>query len=152
MKPPFVRSAYNYDRDQASNESGLKCEDESLAKQSFLEDSDINVIVKRFGLTGEMPTGLRMPTYGDFDQVTDFHSAMNAVVMANETFDQLPAEVRAKFQNDPGQFVDFCLDENNLAEARKMGLVQAETVQQAAQLAVPIPTPPPEETTAPKPD
>lgn len=123
MREPFVRSAYNYDRDLASDESGLRCEDVSLAKQSFAEECDINTIVRRFGVTGELPTNVRMPTYGDFSTVVDFQSAMNAIASANESFDAMPAEVRSRFHNDAGEFVDFCSREENRAEAIKLGLV-----------------------------
>jgi len=135
VTPPFVRSPYNYDLSLASDESGLRCEDISLAKQSFLEESDINCIVKRFGITGELPTGIRMPTYGDFHGVDDFHSAMNAVALAHEAFDAMPGEVRARFNNDPAAFVDFCSDDKNLEEARKLGLVPANEIAKVADLA-----------------
>lgn len=123
MGAPFVRSPYNYDVAKASDESALLCEDESLAVQSAKDEVDINTIVKRFGLTGQLPDAVAAPTYGDFVGVKDYHSAMNAVAKANEAFEEMPAEVRARFGNDPGAFVDFCSDEKNRAEAEKLGLV-----------------------------
>lgn len=129
---PFVRSPYNYDTNAAGDESGVDClfdrvtgeETPSMTKQSFQEECDINTIVRRFGITGELPQGVRMPSYEDFSGVvTDYHTAMNAVAMANESFDAMPAEVRARFKNDPGEFVDFCSDPDNRAEAEKLGLV-----------------------------
>lgn len=128
----FLRTEFNYDMWQASHDSGLQCEDVSLTKQSFAEESDINTIVRRFGLSGELPTNVRMPTYGDFTGVSDFREAMDAVVSARESFDTLPANVRARFHNDPAEFVDFCSDADNIAEARKLGLVPAEEVVRAA--------------------
>jgi phage internal scaffolding protein len=121
------RTGYNYDVDGVSFESGLVCPEPSLAQQQFKEDSDINTIVNRFGLTGELPTSVRMPTYADFESVMDYHTAMNKVVQAREAFMAMPADVRARFQNDPGQFVEFFNDEGNRAEAQRLGLVvQAE--------------------------
>lgn len=122
LMPIFLRTPYNYDTNQASDESGLKCLDDSKAKQSFQEECDINTIVKRFGITGQLPEGVRAPTYGDFTNTFDFHTAMNAIASARESFDRMPAEVRARFNNDPGAFVDFCSNEDNLAEMEKMGL------------------------------
>lgn len=122
-KPPFMRSAYNYDTNQASDEAGLKCEDKSLARQEFAEEVDINTIVHRFGLDGQMPENIRMPTSGDFTNIPDFQSAMNALRAAQESFDAMPARVRARFHNDPAEFVAFCDDENNRTEAIRMGLV-----------------------------
>lgn len=120
---PFLRTEFNYDRNAASDESGLACNDESLAKQSFAEECDINTIVRRFGLTGSLPVDVRMPTYGDFDSVNDYHSALNAIIAADESFLAMPAEVRARFHNDPAEFVAFCDDEANREEAVKLGLV-----------------------------
>jgi len=125
MKPKAMtfRTPYNYDIKATSDETGLKCADESRTKQSFKEEVDINTIVKRFGLTGKLPDNVRVPQYGDFSQVTDFHTAMNVVAAAGEAFDKLPAEIRAKFANNPGNLVDFVSDAANYDEALKLGLV-----------------------------
>lgn len=127
MKNVFVRSTYNYDMNKAGDESALHCKDPSLAKQEFAEEADINTIVRRFNLTGQLPENIRMPTYGDFEGIFDFHSAMNAIAQANEAFDAMPANVRARFHNNPAEFVDFCLDDNNREEATKLGLVRPAT-------------------------
>lgn len=124
IKVPFVRSAYNYDRDAASDESGLMCSDPSLAQQQFREESDINTIVKRFNLTGQLPEQVSMPTYGDFDVVVDYKSALDAVIAADAAFMALPAHIRARFDNDAGAYVDFCSDlSKNAEEAVKLGLL-----------------------------
>lgn len=120
---PFVRNAYNYDLNQASDDAGLQCKDKSRTIQSQTEETDINKIVERFAITGELPQNIRLPQYGDFVAINDFHQAANAIAQANEAFDQLPAKVRARFQNDPGQFVDFCTSEGNEEELRKLGLL-----------------------------
>lgn len=135
----FVRSDGNYDMFEASEASGLRCEDVSLAKQSFAEEADINTIVRRFGLSGELPVGARMPTYGDFALVNDFKTAMDALALANESFEAMPAAIRARFHNDPAEFVDFCSNDENIDEARKLGLVPAAEVVKAAELVVAAP-------------
>lgn len=126
MKPPLLRTEYNYDMNQAGDDCGLECKDPSLTKQSFKEESDINTIVDRFKIHGELPQNVRLPTYEDFTGVFDFHSAMNAVAIARESFDKMPANVRTRFHNDPQEFVEFCNHKDNLAEARKLGLVPPE--------------------------
>lgn len=128
MKPVFVRGAYNYDGDVVSAADGLECKDVSLAKQSFAEESDINFIVQRFGLTGELPQNLQVPEYGDFEQVMDYQGALNMVRAAGEAFMELPANVRARFGNDPGALVDFVSDPANLDEARKLGIAVPQKV------------------------
>lgn len=123
--PPFVRNPYNYDLAQASNDSGLdcSCDGAGRTKQSFAEEADINVLIRRFGIGGPFPQGVRMPTYGDFTGVTDYQQALNAIGQADRSFMALPAHVRSRFGNDPGAFVAFCSDEANREEAIKLGLV-----------------------------
>lgn len=135
--PPFVRNPYNYDTSEVSDETGLKCEDESKAKQSFAEEVDINTIVRRFGLTGQIPNGVRMPMNADFEEVFDLQSALNAVNAARESFMTMPAEVRSRFGNDPAAFVNFCSDPENIEEARRLGLVPPLEAAPAAAVAAP---------------
>ena len=52
----------------------------------------------------------------------DFHSSMNVIRAAEEAFNAMPAEVRDRFQNDPGRFLEFANDASNYDEAVKMGL------------------------------
>lgn len=122
---PFVRSPFNYDVDEVSDRTGLRCEDESRAQQHFLEEVDINTIVKRFGLTGELPEpdSVKVPLEGDFEAVYDFQSAMNVVRAAEESFMAMPAEVRSEFGNDPARFMAFVHDPDNRARAEKLGLI-----------------------------
>lgn len=124
----FVRSPYNYDADAASVESGISfpLDDEEapiVVQQQFKEECDINTIVKRFGLTGELPENLNFPKSGDFTGVTDFHTAMNVVRRAEEEFMELPAELRSRFGNDPGTLLAFLEDPKNKEDAIKLGLV-----------------------------
>lgn len=120
---PFVRAQYNYDTNEASRASGLACLDKSKTQQQFAEEADINTIVNKFLKTGQLPTDLKVPRYGDFDEVTDFHTAMNAVREAQEGFDRLPAQMRARFHNDPQELLAFIEDPENTEEAVKLGLL-----------------------------
>lgn len=124
----FVRSGFNYDRDAVSVASGLVCEDESRAIQSAKDESDINTIVRKFGLTGELPNDLKMPQSGDFTDVPDFHTAMNLVRFAQEEFLRVPAEIRARFSNDPARLMAFVEDDVNRDEARKLGFLKSPVV------------------------
>jgi len=94
--------------------------------QSEKDNCDINVILRRFKVTGQMPPGsMRMPTYGDYDAAGDFQSAMNVIREAQEQFAALPSGVRARFGNDPQQFLEFCSKAENVDEMLKMGLASA---------------------------
>ena len=125
MKPtaPFLRTPYNYDTNAASNESGVACEEPSLAQQHFKDECDINNILRQFNITGLLPESTLSPRYGDFSGITDYHTALNAVISAESEFERLPAQIRARFDNDPEQLINFISDENNRAEAEKLGLV-----------------------------
>lgn len=124
MATVFLRTQYNYDTNKASDESGLKCEDISLAQQNQKEEADINYIVKRFGLTGQLPDNIRVPQSGDFTMITDYHTALNQVKQADEAFMLLPADLRNRFQNNPELFVEFCINPDNKAELEKLGLLK----------------------------
>lgn len=121
---PFIRSSFNYDRDEVSRETSLTCLDESLAVQAAAEEADINTIVRRFGLTGELPDQVAIPRSGDFTNIPDFHTAMNLVRQGQEEFLKVPAEIRARFNNDPQRFMDFLDDDSNRDEAKKLGLLK----------------------------
>ena len=123
MKPPFLRTPYNYDMNAASNESGVACEEPSLAQQHFKDECDINNILRQFNITGLLPTSPLSPRYGDFSGIVDYHSALNAVIAAENEFEALPAQLRARFQNDPEQLINFLEDETNRDEAVKLGLI-----------------------------
>lgn len=127
----YVRQPGAYDTDEVSVETGLVCEDPSLAVQSEAEDADINTIVRRFGLTGTMPQGLKPPMYGDFTEVFDYRSALDAVMKAEDAFMAMPAEVRKRFDNDPQKFVEFASDPANLKEMRELGLAVPEKMPDA---------------------
>lgn len=130
MKIPFLRTQFNYNMNDAGDESALACKDQSLTQQSFRDEVDINTIVERFHLTGEVPQLEKLPSYDDFTGVFDYQTAMNAIVAARHTFDSLPAKLRARFNNDPAQFVDFCDDGENIDEAIKLGLVDKKITQE----------------------
>lgn len=123
-KQIFFRTPFNYDTDASSVESGLSCQDVSLAQQSFKDDADINVILERFNITGELPGGERQPQYGDFlDSPVDYKQALDVVKGAQSAFNALPAALRARFDNDPTKFVDFASNEANRDQAYELGLL-----------------------------
>lgn len=126
--PPFLRTAHNYDTNAAGDESGLKCLDKTRTKQSFKEECDINYLVDRYAVTGELPQLTLPPLAGDLPEGFTMQDALNQVVKAREAFQALPAAARARFQHDPVQFVEFCSDEANRDEMRKMGLWSPEAV------------------------
>lgn len=95
----------------------------SVAKQEFATECDINNIMKRFERDGiEIHVNRYQGAYGDFTGAVDFHTAMNQVITSQDMFMSLPAEIRERFGNDPGAFLDFVTDPVNEDELIEMGL------------------------------
>lgn len=121
----FRNGSLDYGTNVVSDETGLDCSgDPGKTQQSFAEEVNINTIVRRFGLTGTVPANLRVPLADEFVDIVDYHSAMNMIKKADEAFMSVPADLRSKFDNDAGRFVDFVSDPANLEEVRSLGLAR----------------------------
>jgi len=125
---PFVRNPYNYDRDEASLADALVCQDPSLAQQHMKDECDINIIVERFGVSGEIPQSPVSPRYGDFSGVTDYHSALNQINATMDDFMALPAKLRVRFDHDPVKLLEFLENDQNRNEAIQLGLIDGQPV------------------------
>lgn len=95
------RTEYSDDHDEVSLATSLRCEDASLTKQEFKDDTDINVLVRRFGVVPLAAQHHQVPMYSDFSDVVDYQSAMNAILAADEAFMTLPPDLRARYDNNP---------------------------------------------------
>lgn len=112
-----------YDTVAESDKSGVKCTlKEKRTIESAAEETDINVIVKRMGLGHAPPITAKLPMVGDFEKVFDYRTALEVVKDAEDAFNQLPAAVRHRFENDPGKLLEFMDDERNTKEAVALGL------------------------------
>lgn len=98
--------------------------EEPGAKQSMKDEVNINNIMARYIRTGTL-THVRAgsPQYG-FAPDMSFKDALNFMNEAQAEFERLPAKIRARFSNDPAEFVDFCSNKENLEELRKLGLAK----------------------------
>lgn len=106
-------------------------------KQSFKAESDINHIMARYAKTGVLEfVNQHAAQYGDCTGI-EFEAGMRTIAAAKSMFADLPAELRNRFENDPGRFLDFVNDDRNREEARELGLLRPEPVQ-----ATPPATPP----------
>jgi phage internal scaffolding protein len=107
-------------------------------KQSFKDECNINNIMAKYARTGVIEHGNKhAPSYGDCPEI-DFRQAMEVVLEAQETFAELPAVVRRRFDNDPANFLAFCEDPANRDEAGELGLLKLIEPEPA-----PSPEPPP---------
>ena len=58
----MVRSAYTFDTDAVSNETALDCGDESVTQQCFKDECDINILLAKFAVTGQLPENVVFPS------------------------------------------------------------------------------------------
>lgn len=116
-----IRS-WSYDRAAVSDETGLACPEPSKAIQSQAEEADINNIVRAFGVTGQLPQSVRLPSFGDFEGISDYREAVEAVRQAEESFLSIPSNIRNQFDNSPQAFLEFCSNPANLPQLREWGL------------------------------
>jgi len=115
---------------------------EGKTKQSFKDECDINKIMARFQQTGLIDfVNNNQARYLDCDGI-DYQNAQNIVAQANSMFQQLPSGIRTFFENDPGQFVEFCSNPENLPEMHKMGLTSPDYNPGGHPTTLPSTTPP----------
>lgn len=97
--------------------------DHSRTKQSFAKECDINNIMARYAKTGLIShTNRYNGDYSDLTTQMDFHEATNLIHEAQQAFSSLPSGIRTKFDNDPGKFLEFVDNPENLDEIRELGL------------------------------
>ncbi|QKI28943.1 VP3 [Kummerowia striata gokushovirus] len=121
MSLPKFQSAYDH---LAPHTFGFVTVGESMTQQQFKEEANVNTIMAKYRKTG-MITYLSKhnPSFGDFENPMEYHDGLNRIAKAQQDFDGLSAEVRAKFSNDPGKLIEFLADDKNYDEALKLGLV-----------------------------
>lgn len=100
--------------------------DKDQTDQSQQKDCDINEIMARYQKTGLIDfVNQHQPQYADATGF-DFHEMQDQIVHAKNMFADLPAKIRERFGNNPGNFVEFFNDPDNALEAAKMGLLAPE--------------------------
>lgn len=107
-------------------------------KQSFKTECDINTIMSRYLKTGMVDfVNKHSPQYHDVTGV-DYQEALQVVAESQSLFNDLPAQLRGQFKNDPALFLDFVSDPTNRPEMARMGLLRPEV----ARTILAAPTPP----------
>lgn len=120
----------------------LTCIGKGRTKQSFKAECDINTIVARFLRTGIMDFAQKNEArYGDCTGM-EYQSALYTVAAAKSLFNDLPAALRNRFENEPALFLDFVQDERNREEALELGLLKPVEPKPEADAPPPPPAPP----------
>lgn len=95
-----------------------------LTEQAHKQECDMNYILADYHRTGLLKHAARYKgEYDDFSEA-DFQTAMYVVTEAQQMFDQLPANMRKRFDNEPGKFLAFVGNSENEAEMRKLGILK----------------------------
>lgn len=105
------------------DEDGERCV--GRCKQSFKNECDVNLILKRYDRDGIITHVARSTAeYGDFTEVNEYRENLDFVMAAQAAFAELPSHVRKRFGNDPGEFFEFATDPKNESELVELGLAQ----------------------------
>lgn len=136
-KTPQWKTPWNHDTNFESDRTGLYCKDESLTKQEFKDETDINIIIARFLRTNEPPPMPLPEHFMDLTGRTSYFEMQSQIAEANESFYSLPANKRAEFLNDPTRWADAVV-----------GAVDAGDRQALAELGIAVPPEPQEPSTA----
>ena len=115
-----MRSAY-----MEPNRSTIKCND-GITEQHHAEECDVNKILATYMKTGQLPQSDPNAQYGDSSDY-DFQSMQLQIAKAKSLFEELPEQVKAKFEFEPHRFLSFVEDERNHDELVQMGLANAPT-------------------------
>ena len=99
--------------------------------QSGKDECDINKIMAKYVRTGVLDHQKEHGENYGFCTSLDLHEALVTVRQADEMFNDLPSSIRTKFDNEPGQFLDFVQDPNNSAELIELGLAKPKPEQKA---------------------
>lgn len=112
---------------------------ESRTEQSHKNSCNIEKIISRYYKTGLLQQRLQKGVYGDFTGYGEYHECVTKLQDAHGDFMAIPAKIRKRFHNDPGELIEFVLDESNRDEAVELGLVPE--IEQSEQAEVPSEAP-----------
>lgn len=122
---PKFRTPYDGQRYRVSiaflDENGEQAQ--GRTHQEFKDECDVNLIIPKYDRTGLLThINEAVKQYGDYSEVNEFQESMNLVVSATESFMQIPSNIRAMFNNDPGQFFEFATNPANHEKMVELGL------------------------------
>lgn len=99
--------------------------EKSLTQQSFADMCDINKIMSRWLSGGPPPASPEaQAVFRDVSHGMDYRELLDVTMNVQMSFDELPAEVRSRFKNDPALLLDFVGDHANYDECVKLGLIE----------------------------
>lgn len=119
--------------------------EKTLTEQNHKERVQIQNILHKFTKTGMLTHVNRLEgKYGDFPTHIEFHAMQNIIAKAQSMFESIPAQIRAKFQNDPAVFLEAVHDPANRDELIELGFHPDDLPDQIEPAAGPVPEPAPD--------
>lgn len=116
----MIRSAYDGSRVEVLIGGG-----DSMTREAFADELDINKIVERYARGGQLPLTTADARYGDVSEVNDYKSALDFVFAAKDQLRDLPVAARKQLSSDPEAYwsrLDAAVDREGLVD---LGLLEA---------------------------
>lgn len=111
-------------RADGSRDVSFICEGESLTKQSEAPACDINRIMAKYEKSGIITHLNENPGFfADVSSMPDYMGALAIVDKASAVFAALPAELRARFENNPALYLEFATNPANREEMITLGMI-----------------------------
>lgn len=89
-----IRTQIDGLNEQYSWDTALDCSDlPDMARQEFKDETDVNIILARYGVDGLK----RDPTFGEIDFDVDLQQSLNAISTTEAAVENLPQELRDKY-------------------------------------------------------
>lgn len=94
-----------------------------FTEQQYKDTCDVNKIIQKYDKHGLITHVSSIEAkYGDMTGA-DYKTAMDLVVNMRTMFNELPSEIRKRFDNSPEKYLNFMEDPANRKEAIDLGLI-----------------------------
>lgn len=102
--------------------------EKSMTQQCFSPQCDVNRIMHRWLSGGPPPVSAdARATFRDVSHGMDYQELLNVTMAVKESFDSLPADLRAQFKNEPSVLLDFVANPANEDECIRLGLIDSDS-------------------------
>ena len=115
-------TAYNPAKQKPRRPIVTDNQEPTMTKQALADNANINKLIKKHGITHVVQNMSNLEViYGDITS-HDLQEAMQMNIDAKAAFAEVPSEIRKKFGNDAGSFIDFATNPDNLQQMREWGM------------------------------
>lgn len=106
--------------------------DKSMTKQEFKNDCDPTLILKKYQATGLLEhANTYQPVFGEQSSMS-YHEAKQATAAAESMFQNLPSSIRADFNQNVGEYLDFVADPKNVQDMLDDGIINSSSTPKAS--------------------